>query len=98
MSTVHPLATYDAPIVAEMRRVAAAHKGEVLGTHARRPIRRHALRHFPARRCRARAWNDGRRRRVMVSAKARYAGCEAAVPRDVLLAFAGSYLQGHGAT
>jgi acetyl esterase/lipase len=35
MATVHPLATHDAPIVAEMRRVAAAHKGEILGTHAR---------------------------------------------------------------
>ena len=35
MATVHPLATHDAPIVAEMWRVAAAHKGEILGTHAR---------------------------------------------------------------
>jgi hypothetical protein len=35
MATVHPLVPHDAPIVAEMRRVAAAHKGEILGTHAR---------------------------------------------------------------
>jgi acetyl esterase/lipase len=35
MATVHPLTPHDAPIVAEMRRVAAAHKGEILGTHAR---------------------------------------------------------------